>query len=83
MNNSNNVSNNDSIINELNSTKVKELMQKLSTTQSAFSSLLNLNLKFINNITMPFENLFYNRIEVINILVLLTTYRSHLLFNLG
>lgn len=62
---SNNISINDSFINDLNSSKMKELMQKLITTSNAFLSLLNLNLKFINSVSMPHQNMLYNRIEVI------------------
>jgi len=59
-----NIRNYDLILNDLNSSKIKELIKKGFSNPNAFSSLLNLNLKFINNISMQHQNLLYNRIEV-------------------
>lgn len=51
-------------INDLDSSKIRELLLKLVSNEEIFSSLLDLNMKFINNTTMEFENQIYNRIEV-------------------
>ncbi len=55
---------NNSLINDLDSTKIRELLLKLVSNEEIVSSLLDLNMKFINNTTMEYENQIYSRIEV-------------------
>ena len=49
----------------MSSIKIKEILQKLPTSDESYLSLLNLNLKFINILSINYQGYIYNRIEVI------------------
>jgi hypothetical protein len=60
-----NDSNFSGMVNDLSIIKFKNFIENYSNiSEEEFSSLFNLNLKFVNKCTFEYKNLLFNRLEV-------------------